>query len=231
VGKMLIDASITIAYKCSFCGSYKFINATPFTLLNENKYSGICRCGGSRINITKGIHKGYRITVPCINCGDNHEFFISRKNVLCGDLNVFYCPETRMYQCFLGKDKVVRKKIDTLEKELDKIIDAFGYDDYFVNTQVMFDSLNRIHDIAEQGNLYCECGNNDIELVLLSDKIHLKCKRCSGYRVIYAANNEDLMNILAKQCVMLTASYMACDTSDCWNSRYGKRPDRQSARL
>ena len=50
----------------------------------------------------------------------------------------------------------------------------------------MLDSLNLIHDIAERGNLFCECGNDDIELLLLSDRIYLRCNLCPGNKIIYA---------------------------------------------
>jgi len=231
VGKVLIDANITIAYKCSFCGSYKFFNTTPFTLLYDNKYSGTCRCDKSRIYIARDGIEGYSITVPCINCGNSHVLYLNKRNLLFKDLNVFYCPETGMHQCFIGKDELVRKKIDSLEKELDEIIDAFGYDDYFVNTRVMLDSLNRIHDIAEQGSLYCECGNNDIELALLSDKIYLKCKRCSGSKVIYAASNKDLKDILTKQYIILMSDSQTCNTVVARNNLYSKRLGSKSVRI
>ena len=112
--------------------------------------------------------------------------------------------ETGIQQCFIGKDYIVRRKIDNIEKELDELIDMFGYDSYFKNTRVMFDSLNRVHDIAEQGNLYCECGNEDIELRLLSDKIHLKCNKCHGSISILASTNEDLKKIQTIQSIMLS---------------------------
>jgi hypothetical protein len=75
--------------------------------------------------------------------------------------------------CFIGADEEVRKRIDSLEKKFDELIDLFGYDKYFLNTQVMLDALNKIHDIAESGNLYCECGSNEVELLLYEDKINL----------------------------------------------------------
>lgn len=104
---------------------------------------------------------------------------------------------------FIGNDEDVRKKIDSLEREFDELINTLGYDNYFVNTQVMFDSLNIIHDIAEKGNLFCECGNNDIELLLLSDKIYLRCKRCPANKIIYASSNEHLKNNLQTKQILL----------------------------
>jgi hypothetical protein len=161
----------------------------------------------SSITVSREDSCNYKIKLPCIGCGDEHIFIFSRKKVLSGGVCILYCPEKGIPQCVIGRDELVRKKVDCLEQELDELIDMFGYDSYFKNTQVMLDSLNRIHDIAEQGNLLCECGNDDIELILLSDRIYLKCRKCPGNIVISAATNEDLKDTLAKQYVLLSQEY------------------------
>lgn len=208
---MLIDTSLTIAYKCPQCGSFEFFNVSLFALVLKKEQKLICRCNKSYMIIDEEDSRHYKLHTPCIGCGEEHIFILSMKELLYKDINVFYCPHTGMQQCFIGKDEAVRKKIDSLEQELDELIDMFGYDNYFKNTRVMLDSLNKVHDIAEQGNLYCECGNSDIEMVLLSDRIYLKCPKCSGNRVIYAATNADLKEILMKQQIILgkVASYDA----------------------
>jgi hypothetical protein len=132
---------------------------------------------------------------------------LSKKNILTGEPIVFNCPETGMKICFVGRDEAVRKKVDSLEKEFDEMIDRYGYESYFDNTQVMFDTLNRIHDIALKGDLFCECGSVNIELVLLSDCILLKCARCGGSKRIPAAKNKDLKDILTKSRIAITGDF------------------------
>lgn len=204
---MLIDTGVTIAYKCSACGTFEFFDMSLFKFLYKKEYKHTCKCSKSSIVINGEKSGGYKISIPCIGCGNEHIYFLTRRDLLHKDINIFYCPEKGIQQCFIGKDDVVREKIDSFEEELDELIDTFGYDDYFKNTQVMFDTLNRIHDIAEQGNLFCECGNDDIEVMLLPDRIHLKCRKCSGSRMISAASNEDLKDILTKPQVVLLGGY------------------------
>lgn len=204
---MLIDTSVTIAYKCSSCGTFEFFNISLFTLLYKKESIFTCRCNKSSIMVARENYKHFRVRIPCMGCGSEHKFVFSRKDFLYKDVNVFYCPVTGLQQCFIGNDEKVRRRIDNLEKEFDELIDKFGYDNYFKNTQVMFDALNKIHDIAEQGNLDCECGSNGIELVLLSDRIHLKCKKCGRNRVVNAASNKDLKDILTKRTILLTENY------------------------
>jgi hypothetical protein len=93
--------------------------------------------------------------------------------------------------------------VDDLEKEFDELMDTYGYESYFRNTRVMIDTLDRIHDNALAGNIICECGDADIDLVLLSDCILLKCGRCGGSKKIPAAKNSDLKDMLAMNQILL----------------------------
>ncbi len=201
---MLIDTSITIAYKCTSCGSYEFFNVSMFTLIYKKNYSLTCRCRKSCITIKQEGENGFFISIPCIGCDNEHTYLFTRRSILLGEPVVFNCPETGMQICFVGRDEAVRKKVDSLEEEFDELIDAYGYESYFRNTQVMIDTLNRIHDIALSGNLYCECGDVDIDLVLLNECVLLRCGRCGGSKKIPAAKNNDLKDILVTSQILIT---------------------------
>lgn len=201
---MIIDTGMTIAYKCSSCGTYEYFSASLFGLMQKKECCLTCRCKRSGITVSEKASLKFNIRMQCIACGNEHSFEVDAKECINRGIVVFYCHQTGIQLCFIGKDIQVRQKIDSLEKELDEMIDTFGYDSYFKNTRVMFDSLNRIHDIAEQGNLICECGSNDVELVLLSDRIQLKCSRCPGTSIVHAASNEDLKDVLRIQQIFLS---------------------------
>ncbi len=201
---MLIDTSITIAYKCTSCGSFEFFNVSMFTLIYKKNCDLSCRCRKSCVSIKQEGENNFLISIPCIGCDNEHTYLITKKSMLLGETIVLNCPETGMQICFTGRDEAVRKKVDSLEKEFDELMDTYGYENYFRNTQVMFDTLNHIHDIALRGNLYCECGASDIELVLLSDCILLRCGKCGGNQWIPAAKNEDLREVLKKSQLFIT---------------------------
>ncbi len=204
---MIIDTGITIANRCSACGAFEFYNISIFKMLRKKAHTLKCNCGGSTITIGNKHLEYYNICVNCMGCGEDHVFAVSRKQLLSSHTNVFRCPIKGVEQCFAGNDIDVRRSVDNMEKELDQLIDTFGYDSYFHNTRVMYDTLNRIHDIAEQGNLLCECGNSDIELLLFPDAVCLKCKQCPGSKLISAASNEDLKNIMTGNQVLLLSDY------------------------
>lgn len=199
---MLIDTSIAVAYKCPSCGGFKFLNTYFFEIQHE-KYFFRCDCGKSELTINGNNSRCFNVTAPCIGCGDGHTFALGRNRLLDGKTHVYRCPKTGIEYLFIGKDYAVRRQVDNLQDKLDRIIDLFGYESYFKNTQVMFDSLNKIHDLAEKGNLCCECGSGDIELNLFSDRIYLKCRKCSADIIIPAISNENLKDITEKQQILL----------------------------
>ncbi|NLL06421.1 MAG: hypothetical protein GX270_11710 [Clostridiaceae bacterium] len=200
---MIIDAGMTIAYKCSSCGTFEFVNITLFEISSRRETVFNCRCNSSKLVITKENAHCYKLAIPCIGCGTRHDYVLERKDFVKQDIRIFNCPKTGIQQCFAGNDKEVRKRIDLLEKEFDELINLFGYDSYFSNTQVIYDSLNIIHDIAAKGNLFCGCGNEDIELLLFSDKIYLRCGKCPATKIIYASTNEHFRENLKLNQILL----------------------------
>ena len=191
-----MNAEITIAYKCNICGNFEFFNRSLFELIYaKSKHTLGCRCKNSFMKIEMKETGHLKIDIPCIGCGKFHAYFINKHDIFKKDLIAFVCRETYLKQGFLGKDDSVRNKIDNFEGELDEIIDMFGYERYFKNTHVMFDTINTIHNIAELGKLFCECGSSDIDLNLGTDKIMLKCRNCKGNKTIRASSNNDLKNI------------------------------------
>ncbi|MHB8062761.1 MAG: hypothetical protein ACYDG2_09045 [Ruminiclostridium sp.] len=200
---MLIDMDVTIAYKCFSCGTFDFSNINLFKLFLHHSVMSKCRCGGAKLEIIEICKNEYKLTVPCIGCGSEHYLIIDREELISKDIMIYTCPATGIKQCFVGRDVKVREYVDSFEKELDIMIDNLGYENYFVNTQVMIDTLNKIHDIAEQGYLHCECGCDNIIVSLLRKGIYLKCPQCSGNKFIPAASNIDLKKTLQKVSIVL----------------------------
>ena len=59
----------------------------------------------------------------------------------------------------------------------------------------MLQALDVIHDIAAEGALNCDCGSDDINIELFSDKIQLICNKCGSHLNIDAVNKIDLKNL------------------------------------
>ena len=190
---MKTDTYVTIAYRCCTCGAFEFFSISLNETLQKGHVFLTCRCKKSGISLNKSANA--RISVPCIGCSKEHEYVFQPEAFSHCEVIEYNCPSTGIQICFMGNDMHVRKKIDNLERELDSIIDGLGYESYFANTRVMLDSINRIHDIADMGNLSCRCASGNIELIPYSDRIELICSKCHGESIIKAASNEDLKRL------------------------------------
>lgn len=206
VGVMLIDTNLTIAYRCPVCGRFRF-NGVSYFSLAAGRINILGSCCGREIKTLRVKRDIHEINVPCIGCGENHRVRINARKVLHKGMGIFICENTGIKYCFIGKNGYVNNMVDNYEKELDGIADCLGYDNYFKNSHVMLDTLIKLNEMAEQDNLFCECGSADIEISLFSDRIYLKCRNCPGEKVIYASSNKDLEDILLKKKMLLSRHF------------------------
>jgi anti-sigma factor RsiW len=77
-------------------------------------------------------------------------------------------------------------------EELEALADDINSEGYFHNSDIMYEVLNCLHEIAEQGELYCQCGNLKIEVELFPDCLELHCRNCDSINIIYAETEDDL---------------------------------------
>ncbi len=192
---MVVDTNITVAYKCSSCGSLKFLYTGLFKISAFTGKMPACECSNSYIEILGRMKKTLYVSMPCIACGTNHIYSLSLDDFLGGHAEL-KCPLAKIFNCFVGKDAQVKARVDDMLCRYDDFLDKLGYERYYDNTQVMYDSINRIHDIALHGSLLCKCGSSDIRLTPGSDRINLQCRKCLNTKIISAASCSDVQNYL-----------------------------------
>ena len=200
---MVIHELNTIAYKCPVCGSIEFNYISIFDFSGREAYTIRCSCGKGFVKMTIKHNKKCVATMPCIACNDVHLYTIALKSLWREEIVCFRCPNTGIELCFIGKDDIVRKSVDQYEMQMDLLMNDIGYDDYFINNTVMLNTIDKIHDIAEQGNLFCQCGSNSINLQMFYDRVELVCNKCQTYEVIKASTNQDLKRTLKKDSIVL----------------------------
>ncbi|NLY42651.1 MAG: hypothetical protein GX066_01495 [Clostridiaceae bacterium] len=200
---MVVRCLNTIAYKCPVCGSVEFNDISVFDFFNGKEYAIKCSCGRSAVKIITKVNKKCHIIVPCIACGCNHTYVLDLKVLLAKGILVFECANTNMELLFIGKDEEVRQSVDRYEMKMEKILSDIGYEDSFANSAVMLRTIDIIHDIAEKGDLLCQCGSRDIDLQILYDKVQLSCNKCFAYEFINACTNQDLKQTLCRGSIVL----------------------------
>lgn len=204
---MVIDKINTVAYKCPVCGSIEFNNVSVFDFSGKRSYTIMCSCKKGFVKIRPKTQQKCTVTMPCIACNKVHSYTLSFKAFWTKKPITFHCPSTGMDLCFAGRDDDVRQLVDVYELEMDLLMNDIGYDDYFVNNTVMLNTIDKIHDIAEKGNLLCQCGSADIDLEMYSHQVELRCNKCSMTEMIKASTNHDLKVTLNKKSIILCQEY------------------------
>ncbi|MDK2798797.1 MAG: hypothetical protein PWP27_334 [Clostridiales bacterium] len=200
---MVVNWLNTIAYKCPVCGSIEFNNISIFDFSGEKEYTVHCSCGKAFVKIITQSRQKCTISIPCIACNHMHAYTVNFKALWTKRIINFKCTKTNIELCFIGDDDIVRQKVDQYEMQMDKLMNDIGYDDYFKNSTVMLDTIDKIHDIAEKGNLFCECGNHDIDLQIFGDRVELICTKCRSYEMIKACTNQDLKHTFKRNSIIL----------------------------
>jgi hypothetical protein len=82
--------------------------------------------------------------------------------------------------------------VENEDKSIADMAAELGYTDYFDNPDIMYEILDRLYEIAENGDLKCNCGNNDIAIEIFPDYLELRCEHCRSFAVLMASTKEDL---------------------------------------
>lgn len=192
---MIVPTEFVVAMRCAFCGKLDFHPVSRFMLTKAAQYKVTCTCGTPKLIIgTKNRHQ-YWLQAPCVLCETNHLYYYTSTQLWQNEVSFLYCNDTSVELGFFGPDQKVRTLAENYEHNLESLIDGLGYDDYFCDPEIMFEVLNCIHDIAEAGFLYCECGSYQVEIDIFPDKIELQCKNCKTRNLIQAKNEADLNSI------------------------------------
>jgi hypothetical protein len=194
---MLINTVSTLALYCSRCGKIEMHDISRFTLKSSVGSELTCGCG-QRLATVSGVgHDQYLLDIPCVVCETSHIVCVDVKDFWQGRVNKIYCAAANLELGFSGERRAIEQAIAVQQREFDSMVRDMTSEEYVDNPQVMFEVLNKVHDIAERGGVYCRCGGNIIEADVQPDSIELVCVHCNGRRVIAAKTEEDLEAVKA----------------------------------
>ena len=120
----------TIAYRCPSCGSAIKSVIGVFSLSGD-MIKLKCSCHESELKISYTSDGKVRLSVPCLACGNDHEFVVSKGAVLSRELLMLTCPYTGIDICFIGTKEKVEEQLDRVEDELLQILDENEGEDFY----------------------------------------------------------------------------------------------------
>jgi hypothetical protein len=189
---MVIKFSTAVALSCPACGRLEKDVVNIFELpLGELKQLR-CSCGAEKASLLRKENAYIEIYYFCLNCNQAHKMVISPEKFWHSqNLNPLPCKEEGLNPGYFGPPEKVSREIRKEKEELNLMAEELGFDD-FKNPEIMLQALDIIDDLAFKGSISCECGSEDINIEIFSERIQLICNNCSSHLDISASNNYDL---------------------------------------
>lgn len=201
---MLVSTQRKIALRCPLCGRLDFHQVFIFDFSGYSPVRIHCKCGFQKLVISTKDYQNFSLQLPCLICEEVHILKFKRHELLEQPLSILRCSETGQELGYIGVESSVDRIIAQKQDDMGSIINNLGFEDYFTNPQVMFEILNRLHQIADENNLFCSCGNNQIEIDVFPEKLELRCPYCQSIHIIYAETIEDLYMVKKVKLIVMT---------------------------
>lgn len=189
---MIKEFKKSIAYICPYCSaiSIREINLFDFSGNDTTPFSCGKDCDEDCITVTPKKDK-YTISVNCPMCDDPHVFNIRKITFWKNKFFVLTCPETGIGILFVGEYDKVKAEIERQEEMFVKMNEEFSISD---ELNVIFSTVERINELAKDGNVSCTCGSTEISIEIDNENITLRCRSCGKIKDF--PSNEETLDVL-----------------------------------
>lgn len=197
---MIKEFKKSIGYICPGCSSISVEDTNLFDFSGTTPTVFRCgeACGEACISVSSKKDK-YAVTVNCPMCDEPHLFNIRKITFWQSKFFVMHCPETGIGILFIGDHDTVNKELCEQEEMFVKMNEEFAISEELT---IIFDTVERINEIAKDGNVRCTCGGSAISIEIDNEKITLRCRDCGREKDI-PANAESLEILLNASAIVL----------------------------
>jgi hypothetical protein len=191
VPAVLITTRTTLALRCPDCGQPGFFPLSRFEL-NSGKHKVICSCGTHLATITKTGPKNFSLHVECPLCEARHQQTFKAFQLWGGGIQKVACELSGLEIALIGPKEQVRENIRLTDRPAKEMAEDLGYDKHFLNPEIMYQALDFLRELAEDGRLDCGCGAGHIDVEAYPDRIELFCTECEAVGILFAETIQDL---------------------------------------
>lgn len=189
---MLVQTTTVVALRCPLCGKLEFYSLSLFEIAPGNFRRIKCTCGTEILRISTKDRVNFGMRIKCPMCEREHLFHLKRKEIWSAKLLELYCEDTGLEIIFIGSRGDIREGLKKQDRSLVEMVEVLGIAEYFENPDVMYRALEYLYKVAESGNLYCQCGNNHIEIEILPGTVEFHCGQCHCRGAVKAKTEQDL---------------------------------------
>ena len=180
-----------IAYRCPSCGTAVRGIVGAFAA-KADLLKLKCPSGDGELTLSLSPDRErVRISVPCLFCGQSHQYTVSRTIVLGNDPFLLNCPYTNMDICFLGSGAEVEASLDRAEGELSGLLAEMGLEsmrelqpidldpDEILPDAGVYDIVRYVvKELEAEGAIDCPCHGGEYEIAMTDRGILVYCPAC-----------------------------------------------------
>lgn len=192
---MLIDYNTTIALRCPICEQLEYEEISIFSLERFPSRDISCTCGYNKASLGRK-KKDFWLQLNCPLCLTLHTFHYAQREFWSNTITKIECPQGHITGGFLGPGSILRERVFK-DQELAELLHQIDCMEYFHDPETMLAVLDIISDIAAAGRLFCQCGEDVMEITMYPDHIELICRRCKGLVMVHT-DTEDSLNSLKR---------------------------------
>ena len=189
--------------RCNKCKSVSISQLSLFKISEQRPSIAHCRCG-TRLFSLEREGRVLFFYVRCGHCSDAHEFAFDARSLCREDHVQIDCPGTDQALLFVGQE-VGAKEAERLPQSSPSLGDELP-DEYFTDPEVMYETLNHLHDLAGNGEVACDCGSGSAEVEIFADRVILRCDCCGRSWTVHARNQKDLQQLKEITSITMTDS-------------------------
>ncbi|MBZ4688097.1 MAG: hypothetical protein PWQ96_1186 [Clostridia bacterium] len=210
---MIVPTSTVVALHCPACGKMELNSLSLFEFSGSSSAVKKCSCGEDLINIYSKDRKVFWLQFYCVMCDSHHVSRLKRQELwspCTGKGFEIYCDETTLEVGYIGTKGWVQEKIMHQPQSISDVAKEMGFTEYFTNPEVMYEILEQLYHMAENGNLFCSCGNHNLEIEIFPENLEIMCEDCGSRGKIMAETEDDLKEMLSFSRIKLTNKKIFC---------------------
>lgn len=207
---MTISTQAKLVLRCSSCGEISRHELSLFSFSGSNQFVFDCPCGQPLASLGTKDKKHFWLQMECSFCDERHLYYYQRKDLWDKEVLSVICDDTGMEIAHVGPPGMVEDIMLHGERSLAEMAQDLGFGEYFSSPEVMYGILDGLYMLAENGDLFCQCGNYDVEIEIYPDRLELKCDYCGCSGMVMAQNERDLEALRNLSEIELTSKGFRC---------------------
>ncbi|MBR1761615.1 MAG: hypothetical protein IJ741_10640 [Schwartzia sp.] len=187
---MVIRDVCSLALYCQQCGSIH-VHGIPYFSARRETALRCESCGHEKARLLRLGKNHIAVEASCVVCGTKNRFVYVLRELHRAGLEKIYCGTDHFELGYIGRRRRIEELMRFNQAEFEALHPHDGKN-FIEKQRILLEALNRIHDMAQAGDIVCPCGSEALTADICGSYIVLECERCGSYCALRAENAGDL---------------------------------------